>query len=34
VTTVTEKYAVARVLDGNGFKRNDLVRYQGAAELP
>jgi curli biogenesis system outer membrane secretion channel CsgG len=34
VTRVTEKYAVAQVLDGNGFKRNDLVRYQGAGEVP
>jgi curli biogenesis system outer membrane secretion channel CsgG len=34
VTTVTDKYAVARVLAGKGFKRNDLVRYQGAAEAP
>jgi curli biogenesis system outer membrane secretion channel CsgG len=34
VTRVTEKYAIARVLEGKGFKRNDLVRYQGAAEAP
>ncbi len=28
VTEVSDKYAVARVLEGGGFKRNDLVRFK------
>jgi curli biogenesis system outer membrane secretion channel CsgG len=34
ITQVAEKYAIGRVLEGKGFKRNDLVRYHGAAQMP
>jgi curli biogenesis system outer membrane secretion channel CsgG len=34
VIKVTEKYAVARPVEGKGFKRNALVRYRGSPETP
>lgn len=34
VTKVQDKYSVAEVTDGTGFKRSNLVRFKGQAEKP